>query len=541
MSPIGHNRAAPPATGPAREYPVKQCLTGAAVVAMLAMPAPAMAQAMSADDAAALRAEIAALRAQVDALESRLASVTTPVPAPVPAPPPVPAPAPAPAPEARTETSWRGAPQFRQGDWSFKPRGRIHFDAGHVSIPGDLATTRNLGTNVRFRRVRLGAEGTMPGGFGYKLEADFAGGNVSLADAFLSYEPTDSVEIRLGNFETLDGLEQITSSNNLNFIERPAFNDAFLNTRRFGAAAALQTDNLRVEAGMFAAHQLDSSFDNNGHIAAARLVYHPEIGEGGRLHIGASAQWRDFASNSGGTPSSSNGAPSQAQLARYRARPGSQLTDVRFVDTGSFAARRDRILGVEAAVILPGIYAAGEAQWLRAYSYRPGSTATGLNAFPGSNSAVVTTSDPNFFGIYGEVGWYITGETRGYRDGIWNRTRVLRPIDRGGPGAWMLAARVDHLDLDDAALINGLTNDFASGATSLAPSAVRLGRGGTQTGYLLAMNWSPIDHVRVMLNYGRIEIEGGPLAGLVRPMSTAPVNERSYTVDLLSARMQLEF
>ena len=44
-----------------------------------------------------------------------------------------------------------------------------------------------------------------------------------------------------------------------------------------------------------------------------------------------------------------------------------------------------------------------------------------------------------------------------------------------------------------------------------------------------------------MLNYGRIEIEGGPLAGLVRPLSIAPVNERSYAVDLLAARMQLEF
>lgn len=518
---------------------VRQFLTGAAAIALMAIPAPALAQAMSADEAAALRAELSALRAQMDALEARLGTVATPPPVPAPVPSVSPTPAPAPAPS--TETAWRGAPQFRQGDWSFKPRGRIHFDAGHVPIPGDLATTRNLGTNVRFRRVRLGAEGTMPGGFGYKLEADFAGGNVTLADAFLSYEVVDSIELRLGNFETLNGLEQITSSNNLNFIERPGFNDAFINTRRFGAAAAWQGDSWRVESGLFAAHQLDSSFDNNGYVVAGRIVFHPEIGEGSRLHLGLNAQWREFASNTGGTPSASNGAPSQAQLARYRARPSSQLTDVRFVDTGSFAARRDRIIGVEAAVILPAFYAASEAQWLRASSYRPGSIATGLNAFPGSNSTIVTSRDPEFFGVNGEIGWYITGETRGYRDGNWNRTRVLRPVDRGGPGAWMLAARIDHLDLDDSALIAGATNDFGTGATSLAPLATRLGRGGTQTGYLLALNWSPIDYIRLMLNYGRIDVEGGPLAALVRPLSTAPVNERSYSVDLLAARMQLEF
>jgi phosphate-selective porin OprO and OprP len=518
---------------------VRQFLTGAASIALMAIPAPALAQTMSADEAAALRAELAALRAQVDALEARLGTVTSPAPVPAPVPSVSPTPAPAPAPS--TETSWRGAPQFRQGDWSFKPRGRIHFDAGHVSIPGDLATTRNLGTNVRFRRVRLGAEGTMPGGFGYKLEADFAGGNVTLADAFLSYDASDSVQLRLGNFETLDGMEQISSSNNISFIERAAFNDAFLNSRRFGAAAAWQTDSWRAEAGLFAAHQLDSSFDNNGYIAAGRLAYTPAIGDGGRLHLAVNAQWREFASNTGGTPTAGNNAPSQAQLARYRARPNSQLTDVRFVDTGSFAARSDRIVGLEAAAILPGFYASAEAQWLRSSSYRPGSIATGLNAFAGANTAVVTTSNPEFFGVYGEIGWFITGETRGYRDGTWARTRALRPVDRGGPGAWMLAARVDHLDLNNAALIAGATNDFATGTTSLAPIATRLGRGGTQTSYLLALNWTPIDYIRLMLNYGRIEVEGGPLAGLVRPLSTAPVNERSYSVDLLAARMQLEF
>ncbi len=36
--------------------------------------------------------------------------------------------------------------------------------------------TRNLGFNTRARRIRLGAEGTIPGGFGYKCEMDFANG-----------------------------------------------------------------------------------------------------------------------------------------------------------------------------------------------------------------------------------------------------------------------------------------------------------------------------------------------------------------------------
>jgi phosphate-selective porin OprO/OprP len=44
-----------------------------------------------------------------------------------------------------------------------------------------------------------------------------------------------------------------------------------------------------------------------------------------------------------------------------------------------------------------------------------------------------------------------------------------------------------------------------------------------------------------MLNYGRVNVEGGPLAATVDPLSTLPVDERDYSVDVLAARMQIEF
>ena len=451
----------------------------------------------------------------------------------------------APPPKPVVDIAWKGAPEFTSKDgWSFKPRGRIHFDAGTISTPGELAAT-TLGSRTRIRRARLGFEGTVPGGFGYKVEADFANGSVGFGDVLVSYTPKIvPMVVRVGNFETLNSMEQISSSNFVTFVERAAFNDAFTNARRLGLAIALKSknDDLRGEAGLFAAHSIDSSLDNDGWIGAARVVYAPKA-LGGQIHLGANFQYRDFASNIGGAASTGTAMPSTNQLARYRARPDSQLTDLRFVDTGSFAATSDRLVGVEASAIFKGLYLNGEAQWLKANGYLAGATASGLDSFAGANSAVVPTSDPGFFGAYGEVGYFLTGETRGYKrgDGTWARTKVLKPLGKGGAGAFQIALRYDYLDLSDDALLNGLTNNFNTGSTSLAAATSRLGRGGTQSTYLVGLNWYPIDYVRFMVNYGHVGVTGGPLAAQVLPTSTLPVNQRDYSLELLQTRLQIDF
>jgi phosphate-selective porin OprO and OprP len=182
-----------------------------------------------------------------------------------------------------------------------------------------------------------------------------------------------------------------------------------------------------------------------------------------------------------------------------------------------------------------------EAQWNRVRGYRPGALASGNDAFAG-DSAVTPLSNPAFFGAYGEVGYFLTGETRGYGSGnVWARTKVLNPINKGGSGAFQIAGRIDYLDLDTNALKTAPTNDFVTGTSSLAALNTRLGRGGTQTGYLLALNWYPIDYIRLMLNYIHVEVEGGPLAAIVEPLSTAPLDKRKYSTDGVALRAQVEF
>ena len=481
----------------------------------------AIASAQAVDDA---QAKIELLEAQVEALQEALEGIKAQM--------------------TKVTPSWKGAPQLEDKDegWSFKPRGRIQYDVGYVGNPNDAIVTRNLGFNTRARRIRLGVEGTIPGGFGYKAEADFANAGVGFGDVIITYAPKDKpFNFIIGNHETWNGLEQISSSRFLSFMERAAFDDAFVNTRRIGLSAGLvnSAGDMRLNAGLFAAHSIDGGFDNDGWIAAARAVHSPVKGTT-QLHFGANVQHREFQSNAGATASNSVGAPSTNQLARYRARPFSQTTDVRFVDTGNFAAKGDTIFGLEFAAIMKSLHLAAEGQYLRSNAYEAGDrfdATDPLDFFP-SATALVPGGNPSFWGGYVEAGYYLTGETRGYKNGTWDRTKVLKPFSKGGWGAFQLNGRVDYLDLDSDALKSAFTNNFTTGAST---ASVNLGRGGKQLGLLGSLIWIPEDWMRFYLQYAHADVTGGPQAAVVEAGSTDPLDERSYGVDAVTARAQVDF
>lgn len=498
--------------------------SGAALAALIAAGAARAEPADQQQRIEEAEAKIEALTRQVEELKDALAAVK--------------------ASQAKVVPSWKGAPQLEDKDagWTFKPRGRIQYDAGFVENPQDDILTRNLGFNNRVRRFRLGAEGTIPGGFGYKAEVDLAGGSVGFGDVILTYQPKGKPwSLTIGNHETLNGLEQISSSRYISFLERAAFNDAFINTRRLGISAGYvnPANTFRVNAGLFSAHSIDSSLDNDGWIGAARAVYSPLV-DGNQLHFGVNLQHREFQSNNGSTVAASSGQPSTNQLARYRARPFSQLTDVRFVDTQSFAARSDTIVGFEFAGIFKSLHLTAEAQYLTAQAYDAGDRiAAGdpLDLFPAA-AQFVPDGNPSFWGGYIEAGYFLTGETRGYKNGLWDRTKVLKPFSKGGWGALQINGRVDYLDLASSRLKRGCTNNFTTG---LCAGPAQLQKGGEQLGLLASLVWIPEDYVRFYLQGAHARITGGPLAGTVISGTTEPVDERTYTSNSVQARAQIDF
>ena len=408
-------------------------LMAAALSCTMSTPLLAQDVTLPADELAAMRAQLAAMNARIDQLEGELAATKAEA---AEAGQVVDAPAPAADSEPVSTLA-------KSDGWSFKPRGRLMFDAGFTNAPDSTGASDGFGNEVR--RARLGASGDMPGGFGYKFEVDFAGNEISVADAILSYE-NGPVEIAIGQHNNFQSLEELTSSLHTTFIERAAFTDAFGFERRLGASITYARGEVLAQAGVFTDNLEDTDSKNRG--ADARIVFMPKAGDT-QLHFGGSFHYNDLDDPA-------------AQL-RYRQRPLVHFTSQRFIDTRSMGANSETGYGLEAAAIAGRFHAAAEG-YLQSVD------------MPG------VADDPTFFGGYVEAGVFLTDDTRGYKGGKFDRTKPSSPVGEGGIGSVQFTLRYDHLDLNDAGIV-----------------------GGRQAGYFAALVWKPTDYTALMLNYGRLQ------------------------------------
>ena len=408
-------------------------LMAAALSCTMSTPLLAQDVTLPADELAAMRAQLAAMNARIDQLEGELAATKTEA---AEAGQVVDAPAPAADSEPVSTLA-------KSDGWSFKPRGRLMFDAGFTNAPDSTGASDGFGNEVR--RARLGASGDMPGGFGYKFEVDFAGNEISVADAILSYE-NGPIEIAIGQHNNFQSLEELTSSLHTTFIERAAFTDAFGFERRLGASIIYARGDVLAQAGVFTDNLEDTDSKNRG--ADARIVFMPKAGDT-QLHFGGSFHYNDLDDPA-------------AQL-RYRQRPLVHFTSQRFIDTRSMGADSETGYGLEAAAIAGRFHAAAEGYWQSV-------------DMPG------VPDDPSFFGGYVEAGVFLTDDTRGYKGGKFDRTKPSSPVGEGGIGSVQFTLRYDHLDLNDVGIV-----------------------GGRQAGYFAALVWKPTDYTALMLNYGRLQ------------------------------------
>ena len=421
-------------------------------------PIPALAQGVTPEQAQAVANELAEMRAQMAAMANRIAQLEGQVvqqeanviaaqsAAQTAADAAAQSAALAAAPAAQssgTQIAFKGAPQIKgEGGWSFKPRGRLQYDAGFTSAPDSVGANDGFGNETR--RARLGVSGDMPGGFGYKFEVDIAGSDVSVTDAIISYE-TGNADLMVGQFNSFQSLEELTSSLHTSFIERAAFTDAFGFQRRVGAGAQVKAGDVLIQGGLFTDNMDNLSNQKWG--ADARVVFMPKIGEA-QAHLGASVHYADLEAG---------------ETVRYRQRPLVHFTSERFINTGNIGADSTLSYGVEGAVISGPFHAVAEGHWQNVS--RPGMLA-----------------DPTFFGGYAEVGMFLTDDTRGYKGGKFDRTKPSSPVGEGGMGSVQLNLRYDRLDLNDGGII-----------------------GGTQDGYFVSLVWKPTDYTMLLANYGRLE------------------------------------
>ncbi len=453
-------------------------------------PARLHAQTISPIEAEALRAQIAALKAQVEQLEARLDKASPPAaPAQAAAAPAPSSPAPAAAPvqsaEAKppvTRIGWKGSPVFTRDDASFKVKGRIQYDAGLLMAPASVED-KAKGYSNELRRLRLGGEGKLGAGFGYKLEVELSDNSIDAVDTYISYEK-DKWLVLLGNHNSFQSLDELIGDTTGSVMERAAFTDAFGFERRLGLSVQYRAGMLLAQAGLFSdsidslvndADGPDGGDENDSYGIDGRVVLAPKIGKT-QLHFGLSAHWRDL-----------NRLAEAPQ--RYRQRPFLHSVNSRYLATPRIDVSGEYHYGLEAAGVRGPLWWAGELHWLRAL--RPG------------------LADPTFFGGYAEVGYVLTGETRDYKNGIFGGVDPDRSLGDGGLGAWQVTARYDRLDMTDRGVV-----------------------GGTQNAYIAALVWTPIQYLRFNLNYAHIDyMDAAILAG----------GRDDYGVDVIGWRAELDF
>lgn len=421
----------------------------------LCLPVPAMA-ALSDAEAQALRDQVAALTARLEALEQKLATrEAAPVAAGGAA---TPAAAQLASGDAKakgpiTSIGWKGSPQFKSDDKLFKVKGRIQYDAGYVSAPPGSAD-QGFGSGSEARRIRLGGEGKLGAGFGYKLELELSDNSVDLVDTFVTYEKGGWL-LTVGNHNQFQSLDELIGDTTGSTMERAAFTDAFNFERRLGVSAQYAHGPWLAQLGVFSdditalsnsSDGVNGGDENNSISFDGRIVLAPKIGKT-QLHLGLSGHWRDL------------GRTADAGT-RYRQRPYLHFSNSRVMATPSMDVQQETHYGLELAAVRGPWHFAGEGHWLTAS--RPG------------------LPDPTFFGGYAEVGYFLTdGDSRSYGKGILGGVDPKSPVGSGGIGAVQLNLRYDYLSLNDGPI-----------------------QGGVQNGLIGAIVWTPINYLRFNLNYG---------------------------------------
>jgi phosphate-selective porin OprO and OprP len=443
------------------------------------------------------------------------------------------------------KVTWKGSPQFSSADgkkYSFKVRGRI--DADYNNIDQDTAITKAPDVSgTALRRARLGVEGVLLYDLKYILEVDFAENAVSIKDAYIEYAGLKvgdaPLGIRLGNFKTPNSLEEMTSGNYLTFMERAAFVEAFGLDRQIGAGLIYNQEHYTLAAGIFGAGPQPTPLFNPGYgfpaffgeetlAFAARGTFAPinrEVnGVNQVLHFGASVRTRQ----------SGDGEP----FYQYQARAADLFLANRFVNTNRIGDS-DLFWGVEAAGVwgplsVQGEYAQLEVDLPSGATIRNTSTAA-ANGIPTPSSDFIVDPavtrpnpflgipNPTFYGWYVDASYFLTGETRPYKDGIFQRVKVKNPVtwSKGsGWGAWQIAARYDVINLSDNAFNNasgvsgftgGCTNTTVGLNTNTGNFPARIAQCGEQETWLVGVNWYLNDYVKLMFNYTQSELSGYPV------------------------------
>ena len=348
--------------------------------------------------------------------------------------------------------------------------GRLHTDYRAYSPDYSVGQSTDPYQNgIENRRARFGVRGQFQKDWKFLLLANFgndvgASSTTSTIDEFwVNYAAEPQLQFTMGQFKMPFSLEQLTSSNNIDFMERSLIGQSegeFIPAKEtgfmvHGVPRAGLTWAVAASRGRGNKSATVDSNDIIGRVTVnfAELVQNKDV----IAHLGAA--YSTGTVKSGVVPASG----------RTEGRASSA-----FFTGSALSGDTDRTRqGIEAAVAWKGLKIQGE-QFN--FKYDP-----------------AVGSSQEIKGNYVQAIYNLTGESHVYKNGAFDWIKPNAAVGKGGPGAWQVGVRASEFDASDIAVAAGKTNR----ATSLT----------------YGLTWFVNDNVRVMLNY--VDTKFGAPVGVV--------------------------
>jgi len=336
--------------------------------------------------------------------------------------------------------------------------GRLHMDYRQYDPAyGTGQTTDSYQNLAEIRRARFGVRGQFQKDFKYELVANLgndvgASSTSTVMDvAYVNYAANPEMQFQFGLFKMPFSLEQLTSSNNIDFMERSLIgqNDSELIPGKetgfmvHGVPRAGLTYAVAASRGKSNKDAVSDNFDYIGRVTTniAEL-------QGSKAYIAHLGAAYSIGNIKGGVTPASGRTEARSQSAFFT---GSALSGV---------TERTR-QGLEAAVAYNAAKVQGE---YFVFKYDP-----------------TTGTEQEIKGYYVQAVYNLTGESYNYKDGAFSSLKPNNPVDKGGRGAWQIAVRASEFDA--------------------VPITVATGKTNRATAMTYGVTWFATDNVRFMLNY----------------------------------------
>lgn len=356
---------------------------------------------------------------------------------------------------------------------SIKLIGRIHadyrnFDYSESSNGAGGATGADT---FDMRRARLGFEGTYKKYYKFKVQTDMSAAD-KLDEAYLNIGWWKQAQLRFGQFKMPAMLEEMTSSNNIDFMERTMANGGVAGKERgamlHGEPLPGMTYALAFSTGEGQNNAEDDirvdSIDTLARVTAnfAEMMGNQDM----VLHAGLMYSMTDLdrATKIG------YDASTEGRGVKFFKADGAAIVD----DT---EIERKRA-GVEGAIAYGPVKL--QSEWAKV-------------SYDFDEKAPATDGNLDIKTWYAQAVWNVTGEPWAgmYKGGAWGGMKPAKDFDPSGSGwgAWQVGVRYSKFDADDAFRSTGSVGFLEADA------------------WTLGLNFYPNANTRIMLNYVRSDFE----------------------------------